>query len=190
MSVTELLTYQRLSPSTPIDSNQVENLVKTAITYTEEEQSKIFHNRRQWIFIYFFCLLLCCAEIILLYLGNQLHADQFIFIGMSVFFGGYFCMFAKPKLPTYYDDNKINIYSDGIFRMNVPGVSFNNSNWPHVLQAIRCWATISMAGYPILCFLTATLLTGELWRIGSYVILILYLAGLFIPVYYVGRKYQ
>ena len=190
VSVTELLTYQRLSPSTPIDSNQVENLVKTAITYTEEEQSKIFHNRRQWIFIYFFCLLLCCAEIILLYLGNQLHADQFIFIGMSVFFGGYFCMFAKPKLPTYYDDNKINIYSDGIFRMNVPGVSFNNSNWPHVLQAIRCWATISMAGYPILCFLTATLLTGELWRIGSYVILILYLAGLFIPVYYVGRKYQ
>lgn len=121
VSVTELLTYQRLSPSTPIDSNQVENLVKTAITHTEEEQSKIFHNRRQWIFIYFFCLLLCCAEIILLYIGNQLHADQFIFIGMSVFFGGYFCMFAKPKLPTYYDENKINIYSDGIFRMNVPG---------------------------------------------------------------------
>jgi len=109
---------------------------------------------------------------------------------MSVFFGAYFCIFAKPKLPTYYDENKINIYSDGIFRMNVPGVSFNNSNWPHVLQAIRCWATISMVGYPILCLLAATLLPDKLWRIGSYGILILYLAGLFIPVYHAGRKYQ
>ena len=190
VSVTELLTYQRIAPSTPIDSNQVEDLVKAAITYTEEEQSKIFHNRRQWIFIYFLCLFLCLAEIILLYLGSQFHIDYFIFIGMSVFFGAYFCIFAKPKLPTYYDENKINIYSDGIFRMNVPGVSFNNSNWPHVLQAIRCWSVISMAGYPILCFLTAILLPDELWRIGSYGILILYLAGLFIPVYHAGRKYQ
>lgn len=190
VSVTELLTYRKIAPSTSIDSTQVDNLVKAAITYTKEEQSKIFHNRRQWIFIYFLCFFICFAEIILQYFSNQLHMEHFIFIGMSVFFGAYFCIFAKPKLPTYYDENKINIYSDGVFRMNVPGVSFNNSNWPHILQAIRCWATISMVGYPILCFLTARLLIEELWRIGSYGILILYLAGLFIPVYYLGKKYQ
>ncbi|MBR2037711.1 MAG: hypothetical protein IKA09_08275, partial [Lachnospiraceae bacterium] len=63
------------------------------------EQSKIIHNRRQWIFIYLLCLFLCLAEIILLYLGSQFHIDYFIFIGMSVFFGAYFCIFAKPKLP-------------------------------------------------------------------------------------------
>jgi len=190
VSVTELLTYQKITPNTPITNNQVEDLVKAAITYTKEEQSKIFHNRRQWIFTYFICLILCITEIILLYLSDLLHIDHFTFIGMSVFFGGYFCIFAKSKLPTYYDQNKINIYSDGMFRMNVPGVSFNNSNWPHVLQAIRCWSVISMAGYPILCFLTGTLLPDELWRIGSYALLILYLAGLFIPVYHVGKKYQ
>ncbi len=190
VSVTELLTYQRIAPSTPLDSVQVEDLVKAAITYTEEEQSKVFYNRRQWIFTYFSSLILCLGEIVFLYLGDLLHSDHFTFIGMSVFFGGYFCIFAKPKLPTYYDQNKISIYSDGMFRMNVPGVSFNNSNWPHVLQAIRCWSVISMAGYPILCFLAATFLPNEWWRIGSYALLSLYLAGLFVPVYYAGRKYQ
>ena len=70
VSVTELLTYQRIAPSTPINSDQVEDLVKTAITYTEEEQSKIFHNRRQWIFTYFLCLILCLMEVVLLYLGD------------------------------------------------------------------------------------------------------------------------
>lgn len=40
VTVTELLTCQRIVPSTPMDSGKVENLVKTAITYTEDETEK------------------------------------------------------------------------------------------------------------------------------------------------------
>ena len=190
MSVTELLTYQRITPSIPLDNNQVEDLVKAAITYTEEEQSKIFQNRRHWILAYFICLFVCCIELLLMHLKGELNTNDLIYACMSAFLGGYFCMFAKPKLPTYYDENKINIYSDGIFRMNMPGVSFNNSNWPHVLQVIRCWAVFSMMGYPILSFVLTIFLPAALWQIGSYGLLSLYLAGLFIPVYHVVRKYQ
>ena len=42
-------------------------------------------------------------------------------------FGIYFCFFAKEKLPTYYDENRICVYTDGLFEMNLPGLSLNNS---------------------------------------------------------------
>ena len=53
VTVTELLTYQRITPNTPIDSTQVENLVKAAINYTEEEKNAFAHNRRSWSILYF-----------------------------------------------------------------------------------------------------------------------------------------
>lgn len=41
---------------------------------------------------------------------------------LSVIFGLYFCLFAREKLPAYYDENKISSYSSGVFRMNLAGV--------------------------------------------------------------------
>lgn len=190
VSVTELLTYQRIAPNTVLDSEHVENLVKATITYTEEEQFKLFQNRKHWIIYYFTCLIVCIVEAALLYLSNPINTSHLIFTGMSVFFGGYFCLFAKPKLPTYYDENKINIYSDGPFRMNVPGVSFNNSNWPHILQAIRIWALVSMIGYPVLSLLFMYFLPESMLLVGTYSLITLYVIGLFLPIYFLGRKYQ
>lgn len=188
VTVTELLTYQRMTPSTPMDSTKVENLVKAAITYTEEEQSKTFQNHKQWILAYFVCLFLSCVEVILLYINGYMDTTHPVFIGLSAFFGGYFCIFAKSKLPAYYDQNKINVYSDGIFRMNIPGVSFNNSNWPHILQVIRIWTMISMIGYPLLCFFAILILPDSILPGVRYGLLLLYLAGLFLPIYYAGKK--
>lgn len=190
VTVTELLTYQRITPNTPIDSTQVENLVKAAINYTEEEKNAFAHNRRSWSILYFASVFLCIIEFVFLYVWNTVEPSQLILVALSIFFGGYFCLFAKPKLPTYYDDNKINFYSDGPFRMNVPGVSFNNSNWPHVLQAVRIWSTIVTVGYPIFLYLFQTSLPAHLQMYGNYCLLLLFLAGLFIPIYYTGKKYQ
>ena len=43
---------------------------------------------------------------------------------------GYFTFFVREYLPAYDDENMINFYTDGYFRMNIPGMYFSNSNWP------------------------------------------------------------
>lgn len=119
---------------------------------------------------------------------------------MSFGFGIYFWFFMKDRLPVYYDENKINFVSNGAFRMNVPGVHFNNSNWPHIVKALRVWSVVTMVTVPILCLLLS-LLSGQDSGMGhsalfwwSFAVqnltLIAYLAGLFVPVYVVGKKYE
>lgn len=147
VTVTELLTYQRMESQATMGNQEVESLVKTAITYTEEEQVKIFRNRRQSIIAYFICLFIACAE-------------------------------------------TITLFSNGPFRMNVPGVSFNNSNWPHIVKAVRIWLLASLVGYPILCCLIVSFLPENMVFLRDYGFLILYLAGLFLPIYVVEKKYQ
>lgn len=145
VTVTELLTYQHMESQTTMGNQEVESLVKTAITYTEEEQVKIFRNRRQSIIAYFICLFIACAE-------------------------------------------TITLFSNGPFRMNVPGVSFNNSNWPHIVKAVRIWLLASLVGYPILCCLIVSFLPENMVFLRDYGLLILYLAGLFLPIYVVEKK--
>lgn len=147
VTVTELLTYQRMESQATMGNQEVESLVKTAITYTEEEQLKIFRNRKQSILAYFICLFIACAE-------------------------------------------TITLFSNGPFRMNVPGVSFNNSNWPHIVKAVRIWLLASLVGYPILCCLIVSFLPENMVFLRDYGLLILYLVGLFLPIYVVGKKYQ
>lgn len=79
---------------------------------------------------------------------------------------------------------------NGIFRMNIPGLSFNNSNWPYIVKVGQIWTAITMITVPMINLLVIAL---SLNAVGSFVIqnllLILYLAGLFVPIYIVGKKY-
>lgn len=68
--------------------------------------------------------------------------------GMCLAFGGYFWLFVKERLPSYYDENKISAYSDGVFRMNVPGVNFNNKNWPHIVKGMRVLSAAALVMMP------------------------------------------
>ncbi len=190
VTVTELLTYHRIEPATSMDTEQVEDILKTAITHTATQQSDVSHNKNQWSMAYILCLFLCCAELIFIYVKGYMDFNLLSFVLLIAFFGGYFCLFAKTKLPTYYDENRINIYSDGMFRMNVPGVAFNNSNWPHVIRVIRIWTVVSLTGYPLLNLLMKAFLPDTITLFVYYVPLFLFLGGLFIPIYVVGKKYQ
>lgn len=189
VTVTELLTYQKIETDTPMDVEQVETILKTAISYTEEEQTRAYQGKNPWIAIYILCLLISCVQMLYTYLNGYSSEYLFITIPLCAGFGCYFCIFAKTKLPAYYDENKIGVFNDGIFRMNVPGVSFNNSNWPHILRAIRIWAVSTITLYPLLNLLMGTLIP-ELWLyLGLYVTLAIILGGLFIPIYIMGKKY-
>lgn len=116
---------------------------------------------------------------------------------MGAAFGIYFIFWAREKLPAFYDENRLNFYCDGIFRMNLPGVVFNNRSWPHILSAARCWCCAVMAGWPPLYFLLRRLiaLLPPLSQTAMLLILLpaalgALLGGLFLPILFIGRKYQ
>lgn len=105
-------------------------------------------------------------------------------------FGLYFCVFVKEKLPYYYDEDKIGAYSHGLFRINLPGVHFNNSNWPHIVRGARAWCLITAVVFPIICMIFRSLFADVWGNIFIIVLIVALLGGLFIPMYVVARKYE
>ena len=96
-------------------------------------------------------LLAFALEVFLLRNAVPLFADETVMLWLTPFFGAafgsYFVFFCKEKLPPFYDQYRVNFYSDGVLRMNVPGVYFNNRNWPHIVDAVRTWSCAVMAGW-------------------------------------------
>jgi len=198
VSVTELLECRRIPQEEPMDSRQTEDLVKKVIVMTEAEQRGYMPGRRKRGLTLGLCALAGCLEIgLLAFLGipmEEIAISLFIVMGLMACFGLYFCVFAQEKLPKYYDENKIDAYSDGFLRLNIPGVHFNNTNWPHIVRAVQLWAMIGLVVSPAVFFLLWICL-GKIWNsTGVYISLsfslILTLGGLFVPMYIVGRKYE
>ena len=94
------------------------------------------------------------------------------------------------KLPGYYNQNKISGVHDGIIRVNIPGVHFNNSNWPYIVKTGRAVMLANMLILPALALVAGAINTEYWLAIEKYAMLILLIGGLFIPMYIVGRKYK
>lgn len=193
VTVTELLMCQRIERCNSLDSTQVEDVVKTAITYPAYADGKprAYQGKGKWGVIYVLSLFISGFEVLFLYKSGRICNGLFTALALSAVFGLYFCFFAKTKLPAYYDENRIGAYSDVFFSMNIPGVSFNNSNWGKILAVGRVWTVALMVVYPIICFIETLLFTGTLLAtVDLYLSLFLILGGLFIPMYIVGKKYE
>lgn len=193
VSVTELLKCRCLPVNMPMDSTQVEDLVKTAITYSEEYRPTR-RTKRKNLIVYLLCILAACTEVgILHFLGYPVTAfseSMQCVLLLCPLFGAYFMLFALEKLPAYYDENEIYAFSDGFLRMNLPGVRFNNRNWPHIVKAGQVWSMGTLTAYPLLTMLMRSILP-EFWAAYETAIaLVLLLGGLFVPMIVVGRKYQ
>lgn len=115
---------------------------------------------------------------------------------MALGFGVHLVFFSKEKLPAFYDQYQLNFVSDGMFRMNIIGVHFNNRNWPRVLNAMRTWSCVSLAGW-------LPVFGGVYWAVSQVLpsgrplaftlmglTMFAILGGLFIPVVVVGKKYE
>lgn len=164
VSVTELLRGERIAQPS-FAPEEVDALVKETILISSETEKKVEKEKRcQWSGRYAVCVLLVALElwglrksgINLLLLKNDLLLLEIL----TLIFGGWFCLFAAPRLPSYYDEYKIHTYSSGVVRMNLPGVSFNNSNWPHILQVGRIWMLLTAILAPIVYLMFYKLLPG------------------------------
>lgn len=143
VTVTELLECRRMEGKDTLDVSQTDDLVKKVIGISEEESLGRPQIKKKHVFIYLGCVGIALVEMLLLYLlcgkwNMEVFPDLFpvyLMMGMMMFFGIYFWFFMKEKLPAYYDEHKINVYVDGVMHMNIPGVYFNNHNWPHMIRA-------------------------------------------------------
>ena len=165
--------------------------MKKAITLSGDSPEKQKEKRRKAALIFTVCAAAALAEMLLILHSGRMDSTLLTLVLMSFGFGIYFWFLVKDRLPAYYDENKISAYSSGPIRMNIPGLHFNNSNWPHILRALRIWTAASMAGLPFLFLLLGSLAP---WLSDSFsakmVLLFLYLGGLFIPLYISGKKYE
>jgi len=194
VTVTELLECRRLPKDEPMDSRQTEEIVKKVIGLSEEEQRKYRPDRLKRGLQLFLCAAVGLLEIwVLTMLGysmDEIFASLGTMMILMAIFGLYFCVFTKEKLPRYYDENRISSFSDGFLRMNMPGVYFNNRNWPHIVRAGQLWAMIGLVASPAFFFVMTKFLPAVWDTAAVYIILILVLGGLFVPMITVARKYE
>ncbi len=64
ITVTELLMCQRMEQANEMDSELVESVVKTAISYPEQKPVRVYQVRNKWGRIYVLSLIVCCIELI------------------------------------------------------------------------------------------------------------------------------
>jgi len=194
VTVTELLRGERSPAPSPMEAAEVETLVKRALSFSEEECSPRGIDRKAQALPYLLCLLIAAAEItVLILLGCRvayMGATVFLLEGMSAVFLAYFCFLVPQKLPRYYDENPISQFIDGPLRMNMPGVTFHNRNWPHIVRAVRKGLMTAMAAYPAAYLAVEKLLPGDASLVVNPILMGVFLFGfLFAPIYYQHRKH-
>lgn len=191
VSVTELLEGRRIPKEEAMDSDQTEELVQRVIGMTAEENRGGRAGKGPVLML---CILLGAAELWLLILLGIPWEEILVSLGivmlLMAIFGVHFCIFARDRLPKYYDENRINFYSDGLLRMNLPGIFFNNNNWPHILRAAQLWCLLGLTLTPVAFFLFRSLMPQSWQGAWVYVVLFLTLGSLFIPITVAARKYE
>lgn len=191
VSVTELLEGRRIPKEEAMDSDQTEELVQRVIGMTAEENRGGRAGKGPVLML---CILLGAAELWLLILLGIPWEEILVSLGivmlLMAIFGVHFCIFARDRLPKYYDENRIAFISDGFLRMNLPGVYFNNNNWPHVLWAAQLWCLLGLTLTPVAFFLFRSLMPQSWQGAWVYVVLFLTLGSLFIPITVAARKYE
>lgn len=197
VSVVELLEGRRMNGDSEMRADYVESLVKKTLTLSLEEtpERKKEQQKRNAAIFCKNALVVCLELIFTIWYMVKIRSNSFsisiLFLEtLSLIFGVYFWLFMKERLPAYYDEYPISAYSDGVFRMNVPGVTFNNRNWSHIVKALRKWSLITMAAIPVIA-LSLSIWNPEFWQsfVVLNIVLILDLGALFAPVYVVGKKY-
>ena len=193
ITVTELLECQRLE-QTAMDSDRVEELMHRVISYSEETPAERRRRRRQEAILYVVSLVTVALELLGLWAAGaepeEIGLNLLIYESLFFSFSAYFCFFAKDKLPEYYDEYKIDAYSDGFFQMNMPGIHFNNRNWRYIKRAAIRGMLISAMLLPVLYFVCRILFPAVVKMIFVFVCMPLFFIAFFAPMYVAARKHE
>ncbi|MEG2434723.1 MAG: helix-turn-helix transcriptional regulator [Ruthenibacterium sp.] len=194
ITVTELLAGKRLRESAQMDMQTVEKLVTGTLSLSAQQKKEQQTRRLRSGIVFAVCALVASIETAILLSNNAFdavpHQNIFVMEGMLLLFGAWFCFFAKETLPPYYDSNKISSFSDGVFRMNLAGVHFNNRNWPFILRAGRMGTLGGAVAIPLLYLISTQFFspaTGEFLHQWSTFFV---LAIIFVPLIIAAKRHE
>ena len=191
ITVTELLKGEKLREEKTLNSDEVENLVVNSLDLSLRNTTR--QRKKNWIFAFLISIGIVIIEAILLIVSGisiKQMGDSLYISLLMLLFASWLCIFAKELLPTYYDTNKINFVSQGIFRIHMAGLSFNNANWGYVLIVFRVFTLGIAILYPIICYISFLIGGISLWDTVKYPAIIILLIGLLVVTYIVGKKYE
>ena len=197
VSLTELIEGRTMENEERLNRSEVDEMLKHTMDLNEKEAKRVSElHKKDRLFAIIAIIVASLAECsVLLFLENvdwftvSMHLPTVLFI--TYFFGIYFWVVAKEKLPTRYDKEKVEIYKDGAFEMNMPGVVFNNNNWMHILSALRLWSMLVALIYPLL-----TILIDRFLNISGFMVFTLFVPtfgaifSCFIPLHHTAKKYE
>lgn len=192
VTVTELLRGEKIDTQKNIDKKEIEELVVGSFNMAVRDS--IHQHRKNWILAYLLCFFISITEIIMLVVSGsslaEMKGDILLVTGGMLLFGAWFCFFAKDILPTYYDANKINYVSQGIFRIHLVGLSFNNGNWIYICTTLKIWTLATVVLYPLAGIIIINCFNIALWDILNKIFLIMILGGMVVSIYIIGKKYE
>ena len=171
-----------------VDASQVDELVEKAIELNKEPDI----SKRKRFKIYIICLLVGAAATYYFYKNNgaQYYQSLIVIEILTAIFGAYFMFFVKERLPKYFDDNKVDYYTDGFFRLHIPGVYYNNRNWPYIIRNARISLMIVMVALPVASILVRIFFSGNL----SYSMVTGFsfgaILGIFVPIYFGAIRHK
>ncbi len=186
ITLTELLHGERIETS--ISKEESDSLIKDSLNLIDNNKN-LEKNKQTRIKL---LLVTTCATILSVF--SLIGSKEMTFISYAVIlpmllvFQIYFTFFIKEVLPKYYDENRISYYTDGIFRIHVAGVYFNNKNWIPIIQTV-CKG-MSCCSVLILLTLGITVYFKLNETILSILNLIIFLLCLFVPFIVQAKRYS
>ena len=199
VSVTELLKYQRLEQTEKLNAEQIDEIIRKAIQISEERPLPKFPSRKTWICIDMIAAFILLIEFAVLFTNTPLFTledNSLILLRENLLVGivlgcifSVISLFLKGRLPDYYDLYKIS-HVGGFFRIQLSGVSINNSNYPYIIFALRIWSVAMMTIYPLI-YVALSYILGTIWTSWEEAIcLIIILGSMFVPLYVIAKKFE
>lgn len=149
----ELLQGRRVEEEQRFTREETEDLIRKALTFSAEPPERRQARTKKYLPVYVICCVLGVAEALAVWaagLANIEGALALLIIGVvfGVVYGAYTMFWMAETLPRYYDENRIAQFAQGAMHIHIPGVYYNNRNWPYVLRAFRVWSMVSMLLLP------------------------------------------
>lgn len=183
VSVAELLNGERLIADEPLVTSDADTIVTNALAFSLRDA--LHRERRRWLVLFAAACAAVLTEFVLLkVLAFSPSTDTMLMSALFLLFGAWGCLFAKPILPTYYDENNIHFVQQGPFRLNMIGLRFNNSNWPPIFTWLRAVTLLLAVLYPLLPLAAAHV------PFPPQILVVVLLLILFGPIYPIGKKYE
>lgn len=193
VSAPELLKGERLPESSTFSKEDVENMMRETLRLSGEEAHTRERTRKQRQRSFLLCAALAAAEMAFIAWRDlpvwQTSSSLWTMEVLMLVFGAYFSFFVQETLPGYYDHANIRDYRHGSFHMAVPGVHFNNRNWPHIVHGLHTVILAVLTLFPLV-YLLADFLVPALWQRGEVFITLAATFTIFIPIYVCGKKYE